>query len=176
MNIRKLFARKVEMKEAMDDLSLWRPDAQLRIFAAHPDVHLRELMAADFREIFSGIDNYNDGCDPAARVRMEVHVELADALEGYIRGTVTRSQLGGLAYADGLRMHVGRTMYEAVYFNDFVYNTGLILYRPGAEKKAGKFLCGLSEPMDFGAFIQELQTPPVAATQPVAGWRKVLGL
>ncbi len=182
MNIGKIFSRQTADKpqaQPQEDPGLWRPDVQLRSFTFHPYVHEHELMAADFREILNGMDEYNAGRDENSRVSIEVHAALDDFLERYIQGTAPRSQLGGVWGADGLRMHVGGTMYEAVYFNDMVYNSGLKLYRPGAEKKSGEFLCGLAKPMDFGSFIGGLQAP-VAQAAPavpaVSGWRKLLGL
>ena len=154
MNLGKLFSRETVAKEAP---AVWQSDAQLRLFAFHPDVHKRELMAADFREFLRGMDEYNEDAAPGRKVQVEIRKELADFLQTFIEGTSRRSPLGGVSHADGLRVQVGRAVYEAHYYNDQVFNTGLRVYRPGEQKKAGEFLFGLSEPMDFGKFAESLK-------------------
>ena len=153
MDLRKMFSRETAAKEAP---AVWQTDAQLRLFAFHPDVHRRELMAADFREFLRAMDEYNEDAAPDARVRIALRRELADFLQGFIDGSAPRSPLGGVSYAQGLRVHVGRAVYEADYYNDQMFNTGLRVYRAGEQKKAGEFLFGLSAPADFGKFAESL--------------------
>ena len=151
MNLSSLFTRKTQQPEVV-----WQTDAQLRLFARHPDVYKRELMAADFREFLQAMDEYNEDAAPGMKVRVELRKELADFLQEFIDGNARRSPMGGVSYAQGFRLHVGRAVYEADYYNDMVFNTGLRAYRPGEKKKAGEFLFGLSQPADFGKFAESL--------------------
>lgn len=153
MNIRSLFTSKSKSNEPA---AVWQSDAQLRLFAFHPDVPRRELMAADFREFLRAMDEYNEQAAPGEKVTIEIREELADFLRSFIDGSAPRSPLGGVSYAQGFRVQVGRAVYEADYFNDQVFNTGLRVYRAGEQKKAGQFLFGLSQPADFGEFAESL--------------------
>jgi hypothetical protein len=153
MNLRKFFSRETVAKDAP---AVWQTDAQLRLFAFHPDVHKRELMAADFREFLRGMDEYNEQAAPGAKVSIEIRKELADYLQTFIEGTSRRSPLGGVSHAQGFRVTVGRAVYEADYYNDQVFNTGLRVYRAGEQKKAGEFLFGLGQPADFATFAESL--------------------
>lgn len=164
MNIRKFFGLSTAVPEQKH---VWDTDAQLRRFALNQANRKNELMADDMAEFFRAIDEYNMTADDGEKVRVEIRRELSLFLQQFIDGTAPRSQMGGLAHADGMRVHIGRAAYDAVYFNDMVFNTGLNLYRPGAEKKAGSFLFGLSPAMDFGAFVRTLGAPE---NKPRRGW------
>jgi hypothetical protein len=134
------------------------------LFAFHPDVPKRELMAADFKEFLRAMDEHNETADADRKVRIEVRRELADFLKTFIDGSAPRSNFGGLSYVQGFRVFVGRKEFEANYYNDQVFNTGLSLYHTGNQQKAGVYLFGLSEAMDFGGFVEKVAThkPPKA--------------
>lgn len=65
--------------------------------------------------------------------------------------------------AGGMRVHIGRDVYAARYFNDMVFNSGINLYLSGCKDKAGQFLCGLPGPVAFEEFVARVRKPDMGA-------------